>query len=136
MSLFSKIKFMPLSNLPDSTLGDEMYAIPFSIANRNAPNYSSWVILDVNTTYTVGSGALKNYSKGYLLAGCTSRSDDNAPTLSFNGYSAVLAGYDHDYGGDLSGYCIFLPAKTGDYFSVSNTYDRGSPIVRFVPTKE
>lgn len=134
MSLFSKIKFMSFNDLPASTPDDELFAVPFSIANRNAPNYGSWVALSTGTTYTVGSGPLANYTKGYLLAGCTSRSDDSSPYLNFNGYSAVLMGFDGDYGGDLSGYCIFIPAKTGDYFSVGGS--QGGPIVRFIPTKE
>lgn len=134
MTLFSKVKFMPFSNLPSVTPDDELFAVPFSIADRNAPKYSSWVVLSTGTTYTVGSGALASYSKGYLLAGCTSRSDDSSPSLNFNGFSAVLMGFDGDYGGDLSGYCIFIPAKTGDYFSVGGS--QGNPIIRFVPTKE
>lgn len=134
MTSLKKVKIMPFNSLPSTTPDDEVFAVPFSIANRNAPNYNAQVSLSVNTTYTVGSGVLVNYTKGYLLAGCTSRSDESSPSLNFNGYSAVLMGYDHDYGGDLSGYCIFIPAKTGDYFRVGGS--QGSPIVRFVPTKE
>lgn len=125
---------MSFNDLPESTPDNEIYAVPFSIANRNAPDYSRQVDLGVNTTYTVGSGPLANYTKGYLLAGCTSRSDDSEPWINFNGYSACLMGYDGDYGGDLSGYCIFIPAKTGDYFYIGGS--QGGPIVRFVPTKE
>lgn len=133
MSLFKKVKFIPFDNLPFSTAEDEIYAVPFSIANRNAPDFSNKISLTLGTTYTVGSGALVSYTKGYLFAGCTARSDDSGPKISFNGVTATLMGYDNDYGGDLSGYCIFIAVRKGDYFKVPTS--KGTPKAWFVPTK-
>lgn len=133
MNFFKKIKFMQQSNLPSITNDEELYAINVSLSDINQPKYNDKIQLSFNTTYTVGSGILANYTKGYILAGCRSRSDDSSPTLNFNGISARLMGYDGDYGSDLSGYCIFVPASTGDYFAIGSS--SGSPIAWFVPAK-
>ena len=124
---------MPLGSLPASTTDTEVYAVPFTIANKTAPDFSNKIALSLATSYTVGSGALASYKRGYLLAGCTARSDDSAPKLTFNGVTATLMGYDGDYGGDLSGYCIFIAVNNGDTFTVPSS--NGSPKAWFVPTK-
>lgn len=137
MAPFKKVKI--LQSLPNTdTNSAEINAVPLSLQDSTAPNYDAKIELAVQTTYTVGVGPLAGYTKGYVLAGCLNRSDDNNPTINFNGAESFLMGCDTDYGGDYSGYCIFIPAKTGDYFNVWGYSDsfHGSQRVWFIPTKE
>lgn len=137
MAPFKKVKI--LQSIPSiSTNSSEINAVPLSLQDSTAPNYDAKIELVLNTTYTIGVGPLATYIKGYLLAGCTTRADDNNPSINVNGVSSLLMGNDGDIGWDQSGYCVFIPLKTGDYFNVGGvgTDARGTERVWFVPTKE
>lgn len=134
MSLFKKIKFMEATNLPSVLSDEELYAVNFSVPAMNGPDFERKVELKVDTNYIVGEGVLIDYKRGYLMAGCTARSDDSAPNITIRGITAILMGYDGDYGGDLSGYCISFPVTAGDDFKI--TRSAGTPVVWFLPTRE
>lgn len=133
MAPFKKVKI--LQSLPNTdTDSAEISAVPLSLQDSTAPDYDHKISLSLGTTYTVGSGALAAYTKGYVLAGCTARSDDSNPYVNFNGVGSYLMGCDTDYGGDLSGYCIFVAVRQGDYFTIPGS--GGWPAAWFIPTKE
>lgn len=132
-SILHNVVFSEYADIPNNTSKDTVYAVPINFAYSHAPNYATKMWLSTGTTYTVGSGALAGHNCGYLLAGCTSRSDDSAPQVWLNGHPSYLMGYDGDYGSDLSGYCIFVPLNRGDSFSVN--WSAGNPRVYFVPVK-
>ena len=115
----SKIKFIPLSSYSASSdRDDEICAVDVTnmFGNGSFLDWTKIVNLAVNTTYTVGSGALTNYRAGYIWCGATWRGSWRSCTI--NG-TTFLGGYDYQDGHETK--LIVFPVSIGDSVSASGS---------------
>lgn len=113
----SKIKFIPLSSYDVSTdKDDEICAVDVTdmFGNGSFLDWSKKVNLSLSTTYTVGSGALKNYKAGYIWFGRNARGGYR--TCTIRGIT-FLGAYDYEDGHESK--LILFPVSIGDYFSAA-----------------
>ena len=92
------------------------------------PDYSRGVAISGETTYTVGSGALANYSEGWFRIALT--------TTSWHGTSPQLIIYINGQVFYISYFCAFTMAylTTGDTFYTNNG-NGGNVNAYFFPNK-
>ena len=123
MTKLGKIKFMPLSSYSIANdAADEICAVDISTLFGVSlfPDWSHKVTLTSGTTYTVGSGALANYTKGYIWHSRDGAGDNNFK-CTINDVT-FLGGWSYQDGNDAK--VIFFPVSTGDSVTCTNGSNR------------
>lgn len=124
MTKLSKIKFIPLSDYDVSDdKADEICAVDVSEIFENSlfPDWSKKVALTSGTTYTVGSGALADYTEGYIWHS-KNGAGDNDFKCAINGVTFRGGWYNGDTGRDAK--VIFFPVSKGDIVKCTSGSNR------------